>query len=134
MAEAARGLGADEVLDHRATRPADLGRFDLVLGTAGGSGLEAFRRLVALGREMVTIAWNPPASLAAVVASSVHAHRGMRFFSGDPERADLMISGSHVERGMCGPSSPTLALQRDAPCAVNVADLQVVALLFPQVT
>ncbi|WP_432542828.1 NADP-dependent oxidoreductase [Kineococcus sp. SYSU DK002] len=94
--EAVRGLGADEVVDYRTVRTSDLGRFDLVVDTAGGAGLGAFQRLVVPGGRMVTTA---PTSLPAIAASVVHGARRIRFFSGDPRRADLAVLRAHVERG-----------------------------------
>lgn len=99
VADAVRELGADEVVDYRAVRPADLGRFDLVLDTAGGSGLSEFRRLVVRTGRMVTIAPTSWAAVGALLASTVHGSRRMRFFSGDPRRADLDVLAAYVRRG-----------------------------------
>jgi NADPH:quinone reductase-like Zn-dependent oxidoreductase len=86
-------------VDHRSTAPADLPAFDLILGTAGGSGLAAWRRPLTPAGRMVTIAPTSPSAVAAVVASGVHGPRRMRFFSGNPRRRDLRILAAHVERG-----------------------------------
>lgn len=102
-AAAVGDLGADVVLDYRAPLPADLGRFDLVLDTVGGSGLGRFRRLVAPGGRMVTIAPTTLAAAAAVAVSAVHGSRRVRFFSGNPTSADLAALSEHVHRGALRP-------------------------------
>ncbi|WP_030559993.1 NAD(P)-dependent alcohol dehydrogenase [Streptomyces aureocirculatus] len=86
-----RGLGADEALDHRTTALSELGRFDVIMDTAG-TQLSALRRLLAPGGRMVAIAPDPAeplASLATVLASTVHGSRRIRAFSGNP-RTDLL--------------------------------------------
>jgi NADPH:quinone reductase-like Zn-dependent oxidoreductase len=103
VADAVRDLGADVVLDYHAPLPADLGRFDVVLDTAGGSGLGRFRRLVAPGGRMVTIAPTSLAAAAVVLASTIHGSRRVRSFSGNPKRADLTTLSDHVRRGHLRP-------------------------------
>ncbi|WP_282944102.1 NAD(P)-dependent alcohol dehydrogenase [Cellulomonas endometrii] len=98
-----RDLGADVVLDYRAPLPVHLERFDLVLDTVGGSGLGRFRRLVAPGGRMVTIAATTLPAAAAVVASAVHGSRRVRFFSGNPTRTDLAALSEHVQQGHLRP-------------------------------
>lgn len=49
--------GADEALDRRTTTPADLGRFDVVLDTAG-TGLAADRGLSSSSGRMVTVSFD----------------------------------------------------------------------------
>lgn len=99
VSDAVRDLGADEVLDYRAVQPQDLGRFDLVLDTAGGSQLSAFQRLLVPGGRMLTIAPNTGAAFAAILASGVHGSRRIRFFSNNPKREDLAILSAYIERG-----------------------------------
>ncbi|WP_329036883.1 NAD(P)-dependent alcohol dehydrogenase [Streptomyces sp. NBC_01725] len=85
------GLGADEVLDHRTTRPAELGSFDVVLDTVGTQH-RVFRKLLAPGGRMVAIAFDPghiATSTAYILASAVHGSGRVRFFSGNP-RHDLL--------------------------------------------
>ncbi|MGC5036700.1 NAD(P)-dependent alcohol dehydrogenase [Streptomyces sp. DT190] len=101
-----RGLGAHEAVDHRAVRPAELGRFDVVLDTAG-TGLRAFRRLLRPGGRMVTIAFDlerPVASLGYLAASTVHGSGRVRFFSGNPTRADFDDLARHVVEGRLRPA------------------------------
>ncbi|MFB8348106.1 NAD(P)-dependent alcohol dehydrogenase [Streptomyces niveus] len=84
------GLGADEVLDHRTTRPCELGSFDVVLDTVGTQH-RVFRRLLAPGGRMVAIAFDAEhigTSVSYILASAVHGSRRVRFFSGNP-RHDL---------------------------------------------
>ncbi|MFF0227928.1 NAD(P)-dependent alcohol dehydrogenase [Streptomyces sp. NPDC004629] len=84
-----RTLGAHHAIDHRTVQPRELGRFDVVLDTAG-TDLRAFRRLLTPGGRMVTIAFDPArpaASLGYIAASAVHAGGRVRFFSGHPTRA-----------------------------------------------
>lgn len=84
-----RELGARHAIDHRGASPRDLGRFDVVLDTAG-TDLRAFRRLLEPGGRMVSIAFDlarPAASLGYIAASAVHGRGRVRFFSGDPRRA-----------------------------------------------
>lgn len=81
-----RELGAHEAVDHRSVRPADLGRFDVVLDTVG-TELRSYRRLLNPGGRMVTIAFDlgrPVTSLGYVAGSALHGRGRVRFFSGNP--------------------------------------------------
>jgi NADPH:quinone reductase-like Zn-dependent oxidoreductase len=81
-----RTLGADEVFDYRTTRPAALGRFDVVLDTVG-TDLCAYRRLLTRSGRMVAIAFDVDhvvRSLAYAVASTAFGRRRVRLFSGNP--------------------------------------------------
>ncbi|AXG79083.1 NAD(P)-dependent alcohol dehydrogenase [Streptomyces paludis] len=98
-ADFVRGLGADEVLDYRTTRPADLGRFDVVLDTVG-TEQRAYRGLLAPGGRMVAIAFDaarPLPSIAYILASTVHGPRRIRIFSGNPDRRLLAEVTERVE-------------------------------------
>ncbi|MET8555924.1 NAD(P)-dependent alcohol dehydrogenase [Streptomyces sp. NPDC004959] len=84
-----RGLGASHAYDHRKVSPGELGAYDVVLDTVG-TELPTYRRLLAPGGRMVTIAFDlarPLASLGYLAASGVHGPRRVRFFSGNPKRA-----------------------------------------------
>ncbi|MFI7341018.1 NAD(P)-dependent alcohol dehydrogenase [Streptomyces sp. NPDC050085] len=100
-----RDLGADEALDHRATAPADLGRYDVVLDTVG-KDLPAHRRLLTPAGRMVTIAFDSDriaASLGHILAGTVHGRRRIRFFSGNP-KSDLFTDlATYVEEGAVRP-------------------------------
>ncbi|MEU6241455.1 NAD(P)-dependent alcohol dehydrogenase [Streptomyces sp. NPDC047024] len=105
-----RELGADEVVDHRAVRLDELGRFDVVLDTVG-TQLADYRRLLRPGGRMVTIAFDlsrPVASLASIAASAVHGRSRVRFFSGNPQRGLLDDIAQHVLRGDLRPVVDTV--------------------------
>ncbi|MFD8912601.1 NAD(P)-dependent alcohol dehydrogenase [Streptomyces sp. NPDC059575] len=105
-----RELGADEAVDHRAVRPDELGRFDVVLDTVG-TQLAAYRRLLRPGGRMVTIAFDlsrPVTSLASIAASAVHGRSRVRFFSGNPQRGLLDDIAQHVLRGDLRPVVDTV--------------------------
>lgn len=100
-----RGLGAHEAVDHRSVRPADLGRFDVVLDTAG-TELRAHRALLNPGGRMVTIAFDlgrPVTSLGYIAVSALHGRGRVRFFSGDPRQADFDVLARHVAEGALRP-------------------------------
>ncbi|GHE82574.1 NAD(P)-dependent alcohol dehydrogenase [Streptomyces werraensis] len=100
-----RELGAHEAVDHRSVRPADLGRFDVVLDTVG-TELRAFRGLLNPGGRMVTIAFDlgrPVTSLGYIAGSALYGRGRVRFFSGDPRRADLDVLARHVAEGALRP-------------------------------
>jgi NADPH:quinone reductase-like Zn-dependent oxidoreductase len=105
-----RELGAHEAIDHRSVRPADLGRFDVVLDTVG-TELRSYRRLLSPGGRMVTIALAPDrlaASLGYLAASTVHGRGRVRAFSGNPLRADLDDLARHVREGKLRPAVDTV--------------------------
>lgn len=115
--EFVRNLGADAVIDYRATSPAQLGAFDIVFD-AHGSSLFSFRRLLAPGGRMVSIAVDadaPARSLLAITASGVFGSRRIRFFRGNPGRLDLELLTTRVERGELRPVlDRTFSLSRAA--------------------
>ncbi|KOX09973.1 NAD(P)-dependent alcohol dehydrogenase [Nocardiopsis sp. NRRL B-16309] len=101
-----RGLGAHRAVDRRSARPSDLGRFDVVLDTAG-TDLRAFRRLLNPGGRMVTIAFDldrPVSSLGSIAASGVHGRGRVRFFSGDPTQGHFDDLARHVVEGKLSPA------------------------------
>ncbi|WP_037913160.1 NAD(P)-dependent alcohol dehydrogenase [Actinacidiphila yeochonensis] len=105
-----RGLGAHRAVDHRSVRPADLGRFDVVMDTVG-TGLPAFRRLLNPGGRMVTIALDPehPAvSLGYLAAGLLHGRGRVRFFSGNPVQRHLDDLAGHVVEGRLRPAVDTV--------------------------
>ena len=86
-----RSLGADEVFDYRTTQPEELGRFDVVLDTAGTEH-RRYRRLLAPGGRMVAVGLDVARlapSIAYLATSVRHGARRVRFFRGDP-RSDLL--------------------------------------------
>ncbi|MFJ8998505.1 NAD(P)-dependent alcohol dehydrogenase [Streptomyces sp. NPDC102359] len=105
-----RDLGAHEAVDHRGVRPAELGRFDVVLDTVG-TDLRTFRHLLRPGGRMVGIAFDlgrPLASLGYIAGSTVHGRGRVRFFSGDPRRADFDVLARHVAEGALRPAVDTV--------------------------
>lgn len=105
-----RELGAHEAVDHRSVRPADLGRFDVVLDTVG-TELRSYRRLLNPGGRMVTIAFDlgrPVTSLGYVAGSALHGRGRVRFFSGNPRQSDLDALARHVTEGALRPVVDTV--------------------------
>jgi len=77
-----RALGADRALDYATCVPVSLGRFDVILDTVG-TALPAYRRLLAPGGRMVTVAIDshaPVSALLYIAASTVFGSRRVRFF------------------------------------------------------
>lgn len=112
-----RELGAHRAVDHRTARPTELGRFDVVLDTAG-TDLRTFRRLLKPGGRMVTIAFDlarPAASLGYILASAVRGRGRVRFFSGNPAREQFDDLARHVVEGKLNPAVDTVfPLERTA--------------------
>ncbi|MFE9696698.1 NAD(P)-dependent alcohol dehydrogenase [Streptomyces sp. NPDC006270] len=105
-----RMLGAHHAVDHRTVSAAGLGRFDVVLDTAG-TDLRTVRRMVKPGGRMVTIALDltrPAASLGYMAASAVHGRGRVRFFSGNPARALFDDLALQVTEGKLRPSVDTV--------------------------
>lgn len=105
-----RQLGADEALDHRATTPEQLDRFDVVLDVVG-TDLRAYRRLLTRRGRMVALAVDPDAplrSVASVLASSAHGSRRMRAFSNKPTREQLVELTRLVDSGALEPVVDTV--------------------------
>ncbi|MFJ9155765.1 NAD(P)-dependent alcohol dehydrogenase [Streptomyces griseoviridis] len=105
-----RGLGADEALDRRTTPFSALGRFDVILDTAGAQQA-ALRRLLAPGGRMVAITADfdrPVAAVATLLASTVHGRGRIRFFSGNPDTELLTEVAGYAERGEIVPVVDTV--------------------------
>ncbi|MFI1961929.1 NAD(P)-dependent alcohol dehydrogenase [Streptomyces althioticus] len=118
-----RGLGAHEAVDHRGVRPAELGRFDVVLDTVG-TDLRTFRHLLAPGGRMVAIAFDlgrPLASLGYIAGSAVHGRGRVRFFSGDPRQADFDALARHVAEGALRPAVDTVFSSLEETAAAHRA-------------
>ncbi|MDT8913901.1 NAD(P)-dependent alcohol dehydrogenase [Amycolatopsis sp. PS_44_ISF1] len=98
-----KDLGADEAIDYRA--PGDLGRFEVVLDTAG-TDLPSFRRLLTRDGRMVTITFDldhRARSLGFVAAHALHRRRWVRFFSGNPGASLFAELGRWVTAGKIRP-------------------------------
>ncbi|MEU1388451.1 MULTISPECIES: NAD(P)-dependent alcohol dehydrogenase [unclassified Nonomuraea] len=105
-----RDLGAHEAYDYATVAPADLGRFDVILDTAGTEHA-AFRRLLTPSGRMVAIAFDPrrmAASLAYIAASAVHGRRRVRFFSGNPTTRLLTDLTRYVDSSAIRPVVDTV--------------------------
>jgi NADPH:quinone reductase-like Zn-dependent oxidoreductase len=101
-----RALGAQHAVDHRTVQPAELGLFDVVLDAAG-SHLPTVRRMLRPGGRMVAVAVDmkrPVASLGYIAASSVHGRGRVRFFSGNPGRAQFDDVARQVTEGKLRPA------------------------------
>ncbi|ATE57094.1 NAD(P)-dependent alcohol dehydrogenase [Actinosynnema pretiosum] len=103
-------LGADEALDHRATRPGDLGRFDVVVDVVG-TELPAYRRLLTAGGRIVPLAFDHDRPLASLATTALHAalapHR-VKLFSNNPSAERLAELTAAAESGALRPDVDTV--------------------------
>ncbi|MFD4221739.1 NAD(P)-dependent alcohol dehydrogenase [Streptomyces griseus] len=100
-ADFVRELGADEVLDRRATALADLDRYDVIMDTVGTEH-PVLRRRLAPGGRLVSIAFDidhPVRSIGYLLGSAVHGRQRVRFFSGNPKHDLFAELTAYVERG-----------------------------------
>jgi NADPH:quinone reductase-like Zn-dependent oxidoreductase len=92
--QAARGLGADQVVDHDRERFEDLVEpVDLVFDTAGGDRLERSAAVVRPGGRLVSVAAEPPAQFAA--ARRIEAV----YFVVEPNREQLVEIARLADEG-----------------------------------
>ncbi|MGL3151253.1 NAD(P)-dependent alcohol dehydrogenase [Microbacterium sp. A82] len=91
-------LGADIVLDRRATQVEDLGTFDVIIDTVGSELLQYRRHLVEHGR-MVTIAFSSTTSIAAIAFSAIYGRKRIRTLFGQPPRGLIAHLTDIVEAG-----------------------------------
>ncbi|MFJ3327947.1 NAD(P)-dependent alcohol dehydrogenase [Streptomyces griseus] len=109
-ADFVRELGADEVLDHRATALADLDRYDVIMDTVGTEH-PLLRRRLAPGGRLVSIAFDidhPVRSIGYLLGSAVHGRQRVRFFSGNPKHDLFAELTAYVERGDLRPVVDTV--------------------------
>jgi NADPH:quinone reductase-like Zn-dependent oxidoreductase len=100
-----RELGADVALDHRATRPQDLDRFDVVVDLVGAD-VRAYAARLARGGRIVPLALDGDhllRSLAAMGALAAAGPRRVRGFSNDPSTERIAELTRHVEAGTIRP-------------------------------
>ncbi|GAB3258373.1 NAD(P)-dependent alcohol dehydrogenase [Kineosporia babensis] len=100
----AQSLGASEVFDYATTRPADIRLVDVIVDTVG-TGLMNWRRRLAPGGRMVTLAATPGA-LASVAAGRVISLAGgprMSTFIAQPPNHCIAEAARHVEEKFIRP-------------------------------
>lgn len=103
-------LGADRVLDYSATLPGQLGSYDVIFDTVG-SELPSYRRHLATGGRMITVAIDAKAPVPALLylaASTVFGGRRVRFFSADFSAGILSDLTTYVEAGAIRPVIDTV--------------------------
>jgi NADPH:quinone reductase-like Zn-dependent oxidoreductase len=113
--EHCRELGAVAVHDYTRTDPAELPeRFDVVLDCIGGSPLRRYRRVLARGGRLVSIAPSP-STLALSVLTRILPGPSVRTLFVKPRRADLDELRARVEAGALRmPVQETFPLERVA--------------------
>lgn len=124
--ELCRALGADELVDYRATDPATLPeRFDVFVDCVGGSSLLRYRRLLGRRGRWVAVAPSLPiyalAPLSPVI-SPVFGLPKLGFLVVKPRTADLEEIGDLVDRGVLRmPVTGTYALDEIRAAQDDVA-------------
>jgi NADPH:quinone reductase-like Zn-dependent oxidoreductase len=97
--EAARALGADQVIDHTSTRFEDaVDGVDLVFDTAGGDRLARSLAVLGQGGRLVSVAEEPPRERAA--AQGV----GAVYFVVEPNREQLVELAALADSGVVRPA------------------------------
>ncbi|MET9750133.1 NAD(P)-dependent alcohol dehydrogenase [Streptomyces ardesiacus] len=79
-------LGADEALDYRTARPADLGRFDVIVDVVG-TDLGSYRARLSRRGRMVALAFDTDRMLTSILGSGLRAAvspRRFKLFSNNP--------------------------------------------------
>lgn len=106
-----RELGADEALSYATTGPSGLGTYDVVVDTVG-TGIRAYRELLAPGGRMVEVAFDfdhAVTNLGYIAASAVlHGPRRVRAFSGNPRHELLAALARYVDNGALAPVVDTV--------------------------
>lgn len=100
-AQFAAELGAHEVLS-RSVPASQAPRFDVVIDTVG-TDLLAWRRRLARGGRMVTVAFGSPSAMLAIAASTALGARRVRTFSSYPDRVLLEDLAGYVDEGAVRP-------------------------------
>jgi NADPH:quinone reductase-like Zn-dependent oxidoreductase len=113
--EHCRTLGATTVHDYTRTDPAELPeRFDVVLDCIGASPLRRYRRILAPGGRLVSIAPSP-STLALSVLTRVLPGPAVRTLFVTPSRSDLDELAARVDAGALRmPVQETFPLERVA--------------------
>lgn len=98
-------LGADHVIDYRATSLKTLGRFDVILDVIG-TEMGTLRHMLEPGGRMVELGFDPDHLLRSVLqisASAVFGSRRIRAFSNNPSKADIARLTTLAEDGVIKP-------------------------------
>jgi NADPH:quinone reductase-like Zn-dependent oxidoreductase len=106
--EAARDLGAHEVVDGREGRLGEVDPVDLVFDAAGGGLLAGSPALVRPGGRLVSVAEEPPATTARIEAS---------YFIVEPNREQLVEISRLVDEGVLRPAIDSVFPLAEAPAA-----------------
>jgi NADPH:quinone reductase-like Zn-dependent oxidoreductase len=101
--EAARALGADEVIDHTSARFEDAGAVDLVFDTAGGERLQRSPAVLREGGRLVSVAEETPA--------------GGIYFVVEPNREQLVEVAKLADAGALRPALDEVFALPDARAA-----------------
>ncbi len=97
--EAARKLGADEMIDHTATRFEDVvGQVDLVFDTVGGDRLERSPSVVRPGGRLISVASEPSQERAAALGIKA------LYFVVEPNGKQLVELAKRVDGGQLRPA------------------------------
>jgi NADPH:quinone reductase-like Zn-dependent oxidoreductase len=107
--EAARGFGADEVLDGRGGRLEELEPVDLVFDTVGGELLARSPALLRPGGRLVSVAEEPPSGVGAGIEAS--------YFVVEPSRAQLVEIARLVDEATLRPAVDSVFPLADARAA-----------------
>jgi len=103
-------LGADSALDYRTTRPADLGRFDVVVDVVG-TDLGAYRALLTPRGRMVALAFDPDHAIGSLLGLFLRAAvspRRLKCFSNNPAAERIAELTRLVEAGSIRPVVDTV--------------------------
>jgi NADPH:quinone reductase-like Zn-dependent oxidoreductase len=91
-----RSLGAHELFDYSLATPSAVGSSDAIFDTVG-TDLSAWRRTMAKGGRMATVAFDSPRALATLGLSAVHGPRRIRAFAGEPPAGQLARLAEFVD-------------------------------------
>jgi NADPH:quinone reductase-like Zn-dependent oxidoreductase len=100
-------LGAHQVLDYRVVQPHQLEPFVTILDTVG-TDLLAYRRRLARGGRMITIAFGSGKAMADIAASTIFGSKRIRTFSSHPDHRLLDELASYVDSGAIWPVIDTV--------------------------
>ncbi|MCP3012506.1 NAD(P)-dependent alcohol dehydrogenase [Nocardiopsis dassonvillei] len=105
-----RGLGADEALDYRTTRPQDLGRFDVIVDLVG-TDLGAYQARLRRRGRMVALAFDPDRVLRSLLGTGLRAAvrpGRTKLFSNNPSAERIAELTRAAEEGRIRPVVDTV--------------------------